>query len=152
AASTKGDPDTYWMLSVAYQKLGKTEQAATAASEALVFHPVNPEAYRQMAYAFAAAHEMDEAAVALLQGLLMTSDVSLRSDLMNLYRTAEGLNSCALKFGPGGASLNLACDQVRKSLCPASVEVVKAAIERSQWQAAKKLKQTSVRDYGCAAA
>src|SRR5262249_35664059 len=126
------------------------EQAAHAAGEALILHPVNPEAYRQMASAFAAAHQMDKAAAALFQGLLMTSDISLRSDLVNLYRTAENSSSCALNSGPGGMSLNLACDQVRKSLCPASLEVVKAAIERSQLQAAKKLKQTSVRDYGCA--
>ena len=77
----------------------------------------------------------------------MTSDVRLRADLVNLYSADPG--SCAVKSGPGGPSLNLACDAVRKSLCPASVEVVKAAIDRSRWDAAKKLKQTSLRDYGC---
>jgi tetratricopeptide (TPR) repeat protein len=148
-ASTKGDPDTYWMLSVAYQKLGKSEEAASAASEALRLHPVNPAAYRQIADVFAAVHRTDDAAMALFQGLLMTSDVRLQSDLVNLYRADP--SSCALKSGPGGPSLNLACDAVRKSLCPAAVEVLKAAIDRSRWDAAKKLKQTSLRDYGCPA-
>jgi tetratricopeptide (TPR) repeat protein len=149
AASTKGDPDAYWMLSEAYQKLGKSEQAATAATEALSLHPVNPGAYRQIADVFVAAHRTDDAAMALFQGLLMTSDVRLRSDLVNLYGTNP--SSCAVKPGPGGPSLNLACDTVRKSLCRASLEVVKAAIDRSRWDAAKKLKQTSLRDYGCPA-
>ena len=32
-ATTKGDPDAHWMLAVAYGRLGKIEQASTAAGE-----------------------------------------------------------------------------------------------------------------------
>jgi hypothetical protein len=139
------------MLAMAYQKLGRIDQASTEAGEALALHPVNPEAYRQIAKTLAAAHRTDDVAVALFQGLLMTSDLSFRSDLVNLYRTSADSNSCAIKSGPAGPTLDITCDLVRKSLCPASVEVVKAAIEASRWDAAKKLKQTSLHDYGCPA-
>jgi hypothetical protein len=139
------------MLAVAYGRLGKVEQASAEAGEALAVHPVDPVAYRQIAYAFAAAHRTDDAALALFEGLLMTSDLSLRSDLLNLYRASVDSNSCAIITGPAGPAVNPACDLVRKSLCPASVEVVKAAIETSRLDAAKKLKQTSLQDYGCPA-
>jgi tetratricopeptide (TPR) repeat protein len=151
AATTKSDPEAHWMLAVAYGRLGKVEQALAEAGEALAVHPVDPVAYRQIAYAFAAAHRMDDAAVALFEGLLMTSDLSLRSDLLKLYRASADSNSCAIIAGPAGPALNPACDLVRKSLCPASVEVVKAAMETSRLDAAKKLKQTSLQDYGCPA-
>jgi tetratricopeptide (TPR) repeat protein len=150
-AGAKGDPDAHWMLAAAYSKLGKIDQASAAAGEALSLHPVNPEAFRQIASAFAAAHRVDDAAVALFEGVMMTSDRSFMRDLLNLYRTSFDPNSCAIKAGPAGTSLNTTCDLVRKSLCPASVEVIKAAMERSRWDAAKKLKQTSLHDYGCPA-
>src|SRR5207237_4732840 len=95
-ATAKGDPDAHWMLAVAYGRLGKVEQASTAATEALALHPLNPVAYRQIAYAFTAARRMDDAAVALFEGLLMTSDLSLRSDLLNLYRASADSTSCAI--------------------------------------------------------
>jgi hypothetical protein len=139
------------MLTVAYARLGKIEEASTAATEALALHPVDAVAYRQIAYAFAAAHRMDDAAVALFEGLLMTSDLSLRSDLLNLYRASADSNSCAIVAGPSGPAVNPACDLVRKSLCPASLETLKAAIETSQLDAARKLKQTSIQNYGCPA-
>ena len=139
------------MLAVAYQKLGKTEEALTPAAKALTLHPSNPGAYRQLARIFTAAHRTNDAATALFEGLLMTSDVSLRSDLVRLYRTSADSSACALTNGPSGLSLNLACEGVRQSLCPAAVEGVRAAIDRSRQDAAKKLKETSLRDYGCPA-
>lgn len=149
-ASSKGDPDAHWLLVAAYQKLGKTAEAANAAGEAVLLHPLNAEAYQQIATAFAAVNRMDDAAFALFEGLLMTSNVSLRSDLVRLYQGSDS-SSCAIIQGPAGPSLNIACDQVRKSLCPATVEVIKAAVERSLEDAARKLKQTSLHDYGCPA-
>ena len=149
-AASKGDPDTRWLLAVAYGRLGNIEQASTAASEALALHPIDPVAYRQIAYALATADRFDDAALALFEGLFMTSDVRLRSDLLNLYRTSAAPNSCAIMNGPGGPALNQACEVVRKPLCAASVEVVKAAIETARWDAAKKLKQSSLKD-GCPA-
>jgi protein O-mannosyl-transferase len=151
AAATKGDPDAHWLLVAAYSKLGKIEEASAAAGEALALHPLNPGAYKEIAYAFASAHRMDDAAVALFEGVMMTSDRSFFPDLLNLYRTSFDSNTCAIKAGPAGPSLNTACDLVQRSLCPASVEVIKAALERSRWDAARKLKQTALRDYGCPA-
>ena len=79
-------------------------------------------------YVFAAQDRIDDAAVALIEGSLITSNPNLRSDLMDLYRNAFR-DSCAISEGPYGPALNLACGLVHKQFCTASVEVVKAAIE-----------------------
>ncbi len=138
------------MLATAYLRLGKAKEAGAAASEALALHPVNPEAYRQISYVFAAQNRIDDAAVALIEGALITSDLSLRSDLLNLYRSALS-NSCAIIAEPDGPALNLACDLVHKQFCAASVEVVKAAIENMRWDVARQQKQNSLQKYGCPA-
>lgn len=151
AATARGDPEAHWMLAAAYMRLGNEDQASAAASEALALHPVNPEAYRQISYALAAKHRIDDAAVALFEGVLITSDFSLRSDLLELYRSALGPNSCALTAGPTGPMLNPACDLVHKHLCAASVEAVKTAVETARWDVARQQKQNFLRNYGCPA-
>ena len=150
AGAAKGDPEARWMLAAAYGRLGNAEEAATAASEALKFHPVTPEGYRQISSIFAAQGRIDDAAIALIEGGLITSDLSLRSDLFDLYRGALG-NSCAMTPGPNGPTLNLACDRVHKQICAASVEAVKAAVENERWDVARQQKQDLLNKYGCPA-
>jgi tetratricopeptide (TPR) repeat protein len=148
--AAKDDPEARWMLAAAYWRLGKAEEAGAAASEALALHPVNPEAYRQISQVFAAQDRIDDAAVALTEGVLITSDFSLTLDLLDLYRIAFG-NSCAIAAGPHGPALNLACDLVHKQFCAASIEALKAAIEEERWDVARRQKQDFVHKYGCPA-
>ena len=111
---------------------------------------MTPEAYRQIAYAFAAQNRIDDAAVALIEGELITSDSSLRSYLLDLYRS-DFSSSCAITAGPNGPALNLACDLVHKQFCAASLEVVKAAMENERWDMARQEKQDFLHKYGCPA-
>jgi tetratricopeptide (TPR) repeat protein len=148
AVAAQGDPETRWMLAAAYRRLGDLGEASAAASEALALHPVNPEAYREIAYAFATQDRINDAAVALLEGWLITSDFSLQSNLLDLYRSALS-NSCAITVGPNGPALNLSCGLVDKQFCAASVEAVKAAIEEERWDVARRQKQIFLHDYGC---
>jgi tetratricopeptide (TPR) repeat protein len=150
AVAAKGDPEARCMLAAAYWRLGKAEEAGAAASEALALHPLEPEGYRQISHIFAAQHRIDDAAVALTEGVLITSDFSLRSDLLDLYRKAFS-NSCALTAGPNGPALNPACDLVHKQFCAASVEAVKAAMEAGHGDLARRQKQDFLDKYGCPA-
>ena len=136
------------MLAAAYLRLGNLGEASVAASEALALHPVNPEAYREIAYAFATQDRINDAAVALLEGWLITSDFSLQSNLLDLYRSALS-NSCAITVGPNGPAMNLTCGLVHKQFCAASVEALKAAIEEERWDVARRQKQIFMHDYGC---
>jgi tetratricopeptide (TPR) repeat protein len=148
AVAAQGDPETRWMLAAAYLRLGNLGEASVAASEALALHPVNPEAYREIAYAFATQDRINDAAVALLEGWLITSNFSLQSNLLDLYRSALS-NSCAITVGPNGPAMNLTCGLVHKQFCAASVEALKAAIEEERWDVARRQKQIFMHDYGC---
>jgi tetratricopeptide (TPR) repeat protein len=150
AVGARGDPEARWMLAVTYLRLGQAEEASAAASDALALHPANPEAYRQISSIFAAQGRIEDAAVALMEGGLITSDLSFRSDLLDLYRSVHS-NSCAITAGPNGPALNPACDLVHKPLCTASVEAVKAAVEARLWDVARQQKQNFVNKYGCPA-
>jgi tetratricopeptide (TPR) repeat protein len=150
AVGARGDPEARWMLAVTYLRLGQAEEASAAASDALALHPVNPEAYRQISSIFAAQDRIEDAAVALMEGALITSDLSFRSDLLDLYRSVHS-NSCAIFAGPNGPALNPACDLVHKPFCTASVEVVKADVEAQLWDVARQRKQDFVNKYGCPA-
>jgi tetratricopeptide (TPR) repeat protein len=150
ARADQGDPEARWMLAVAYWKLGKPEEAAAAARQALSLHPVNGVAYRQIAYVFASQNRIDDAAAALIEGAFITGDPSLKSDLRDLDRSALP-NTCAITAGPTGPAVNLDCDLVQKQFCAASVEVVKAAMEAERWDLARQEMHDFLHDYGCPA-
>jgi tetratricopeptide (TPR) repeat protein len=144
------DPEALWMEAVAYRMLGNLDGASVAAREALASHPVNPEAYRQISYVFFAQNRIDDAAVALIEGGIITGDISLRSDLLNLDGTALS-NTCAIVDGVSGPELNFACDLVKKQFCAASAEIVKTFWEEGQREEAKKQKQDFQNKFGCPA-
>jgi tetratricopeptide (TPR) repeat protein len=150
ASAAKGDPESLWMLAAAYLRLGKVAEAGAAASEALALHPVSAEGYRQISFAFTAQGRIDDAAVALMEGLLIRGDPTLKSDLLVLYSNSFA-NTCAITEGPDGPAINPSCDLVRKQFCAASVEVIKAALEGERWDEARKQKQDFLHKYGCPA-
>ena len=150
AVGAKGDPNLRWTLAAAYRRLGKAEKAVAAAREALTFHPKDPAAYREIAAIFADQDRTEDAAAALMQGSLITSDPAFRADLIVLYRGAPG-NSCALIAKPNGLALNINCDAVHKPFCTAYVETIKAALEDERWDVARQEKQEFLHKYGCPA-
>jgi tetratricopeptide (TPR) repeat protein len=150
AAAAQADPEARWMLAAVYLRLGRTEEAGRAAREALAKHPLAPQAYREIANVFVAQDRIDDAAVALIEGLLITGDDALKSDLLHLYGSAL-TNTCALIAGPEGPALNPACEMVHQQFCAASVEAVKAAMESESWDVARQRKKRYLHDYGCPA-
>ncbi len=148
--AASGDPEADWMLAAVCWRLGNAKEADVAAGEALALHPAKAEGYRQIALGYANEGRMDEAALALMEGGLITSDPGLRSDLLDLYRTAFG-NSCAITTGPNGPTFNLSCDLVHKQFCAASVEVVETVMDAGRMDQARKQKQDLIQKYGCPA-
>ncbi len=145
-----GDPEADWMLAAVCWRLGNAKEADAAATEALALHPAKAEGYRQLALGFAAEGRMDDAAFALMEGGLITADPGLRSDLLDLYRSAFG-NTCAITEGPNGPTFNLSCDFVHKQFCAASVELLKTVRDEGLRDQARKQKQDLLEKYGCPA-
>jgi hypothetical protein len=91
----------------------------------------------------------DEAAVVLVEGAFITSDHSLRQDLVELYQRTMKPGSCALVPGPRGLALNPACPIVHAHLCAAEAGVVKTLTDTDQASLAQTRRQTFVEEFGC---
>src|SRR5207244_2498280 len=99
------------------------------------------ESYRQMAEASLAAGDGDAAAIALMTGLLITSNVGVREDLMSLYQSGLDVNHCAIATGPNGPVMNPACELVHRHVCAASVSVVDAYVRKGRRDQAQSQRQ-----------
>ena len=149
AVLSSGEAESYRLLSAAYLGLGDADQAFQAASEALARDPLNPDAYRQLANVLLASHRGDDATIALMKGMLITSNLGLREELLNLYRNGADPKGCAIVQGPNGPAINPACETVRRHLCAASVDTIKVRLQTGTRDLAEARIKTFVRDYGC---
>ncbi|MCX6631662.1 MAG: DUF1736 domain-containing protein [Candidatus Solibacter sp.] len=143
-------PDAYLHLSMAYQRLGGMAGALRAAREAQRLAPLDFRMYRRRADLFLIRQQGDDAAVALIEGMLITSDLSLRSDLVRLYGSSTDPANCTLVPDPAGPAINQQCGIVREHMCAAAPGVLMALIDTGRRQEALETKQTFFDDYQCA--
>ena len=129
--------EAYRLLSAAYLRLGDTSTAAAAANRARSLDPLNPRGYRQSAEVHLANGNGEAAAIALMEGFLITSDSSLREDLVSLYRSGLDTKGCAVAPGANGPMMNPSCETVHRHICAASAGL------------APKQKERVARDFGC---
>jgi tetratricopeptide (TPR) repeat protein len=130
-------------------RLEDRECALSKAGEALALDPLAAESYGQMAAALAAVDRLDEAAVLLMEGGLLTGNARLRQGLVNLYREGLDPQSCALL--PGGTSLNPSCAIVHRHLCAGSLGAIRVLEGAGQTESARKMKASAVQEFGCPA-
>jgi tetratricopeptide (TPR) repeat protein len=107
-------------ISAVELRLGDVSQALERATTAQRMEPAAVESYRRLSAAYLAAGRADDAAVALVEGTLVTSDVGLRRQLMDLYRGGLDTEGCATKPGPYGPAMNPSCGMVRRHMCLAA--------------------------------
>jgi hypothetical protein len=141
--------DAYLLLSTAYLSAGETAKAQDAASHARGIDPLSPQLYRAMADTAASDGKMDDAAVALIEGSFVTSDKTLRQDLVELYRRAMDPRSCVLIAGPNGPAINPSCATVHAHVCAASAYVVRTLAAAQQRDLAQTRKTMFVQQFGC---
>jgi hypothetical protein len=123
-----------------------------AAAAALELDPLNAQRYWQLATAYLADSRADEAAVALMRGALATSDMSLRQDLLSLYRQGLDSKGCATVPGPNGPAINPSCEIVRRHTCAAAAATIPLYLRAGRRDLAQLLKDSVSRDFGCPAA
>lgn len=121
----EGNAEVYQFLSLAHLRTGELPEAVNAARRALALHPAAAESFRQIFYSLASGGKLDEAAVALFEGLFVTSDTSLMPDLVNVYRNLDK-DGCAVVNSPNGPVANPACPLVKKHMCEAGTAVLQA--------------------------
>ena len=140
--------DAYTWLSMAYLRSGDAADAVDAAAHARALNPASPPLYRQLAKIALSAGRVDEAAALYVEGAFVTSDGSLRKDLLDLYQRM-GPGTCALKPGPRGPAINPACTMVHSHLCAAAAGTIGTLQRTDQMQMAQARKKMFVEEFGC---
>jgi tetratricopeptide (TPR) repeat protein len=138
-------------ISDARLKLNDPSKALEAAASALELDPLNAETYRQLSTAFLANGQADEAAVVLVEGTIVTSDLSLRRDLLSLYQQGLDSKGCATVPGPKGPAFNPSCEIVRTHTCAAVAATIPLYLRIQRRDLAEQLKNSAARDFGCPA-
>jgi tetratricopeptide (TPR) repeat protein len=144
--------DAQELLGSAYLRIGDTEKAWQAVQEAQRLEPFKSVLYRQMADVLMASGRVDDAAVALVEGSLVTSDPALRERLLYLYRSGLDSSGCALVSGPNGPAINPQCNIVRRHLCRAAPGALRTLAGAGRTDVVRALSASLVRDSGCSAA
>ena len=69
-----------------------------------------------------------EAAAALMEGVVVTTDIGLRNELLRLYQSGVDTMGCATMPVQGNTALNPSCPIVQRHLCAAAV-----GIDAEEW-------------------
>jgi tetratricopeptide (TPR) repeat protein len=146
-----GYPELYRELSLTWLRLSDLQKAFDAAVYARALAPTDPTIYLRMADILLAADRKEEAAVALVEGLMLTGDRNVMEALRNLYRSGLGPKGCAITQSANGPSLNAACESVHRHLCVAPADMMRAYLQMRRPEPAAHLKTTALIDYGCPA-
>ncbi|MEO8370660.1 MAG: hypothetical protein ABI806_15865 [Candidatus Solibacter sp.] len=150
-----GDPERFGPLlqqiAEVHRRLGNTGAALDAALEARRRDSVNPETHRQVARTLAGEGRMDEAAAALMEGVIMTADDVLRQELLGMYTGGLDRLGCATMEVQGHKALNPGCETVRRHLCAAAVGTMRLRVETGRQDLSDAMRQTALTDFHCKA-
>jgi protein O-mannosyl-transferase len=111
-------------ISTVELRLGDVPRALERAITAQRLDPAAAESYRHLSAAYLAAGRADDAAVALVEGALVTSDLGLRQQLMDLYRSGLDSQGCATTPGRYGPAMNPSCAIVHRHMCMAATQAL----------------------------
>jgi hypothetical protein len=130
-------------------RLNDIPGAVEAGRNAQQLDPTNGESYGQLASALLAAGRTDEAAVTLVEGTLVTSDQSLRQDLLKLYQGGLDTKGCAVMAGPYGPAINPHCDIVRQHVCAAAADATTLYMRMGRADLVEQTKRQLAESFAC---
>jgi hypothetical protein len=108
-------------------RLGDFQTALDAATYAQVLDPEQQRIYLALSYILLSEGRKDEAAIPLLEGLLVSGSPAtpeFLEPLQDLYRAGLDPKGCAFVQGPRGQAINASCEPVHDQLCRASADLV----------------------------
>jgi tetratricopeptide (TPR) repeat protein len=108
------------LVSNAYRHLGQAQRSLDLAQRGISIQPFSPAAYRDLTAALLNVNRLDDAAVELMTGFMVTGDEELRRALIELYQNGLDAAGCATTISGGRTSLNGSCELVRRHLCAAA--------------------------------
>jgi len=135
-----GSSKLYESLGLSYMRLQRFQDALDSFLEMRRFAPSSPEAYIRLAEAYEAAGRLDQAAIALLQLLVVepTREVA-RIKVVDLYRRLDP-QGCALDWIAGRWTINVNCPLVHRDLCTAYDGVEQVHRDAKRFEAARQIR------------
>jgi tetratricopeptide (TPR) repeat protein len=146
-----GNHEIYWNLGLSLMRLGNHDEALHAYLYMRHLSPTNPDAYLSIASVHITAGRNEEAAIALLQALLLDSNrqEALRL-LVELYRQIDK-EGCAVLFAPSRPvpQLNADCPLVRHHICIAYANLSQIFLQARQTGLANQTRASALENYKC---
>ena len=105
----------------------------------------------EMAQALAPQNRKDEAALALVEGVLVSGSQNLLPRLAVLYKYGVDPEGCGISQTVGGAMLNNQCAVVHRELCEGSAELVRLYRQGLRPDAEATMRSRAVEQFGCPA-
>jgi tetratricopeptide (TPR) repeat protein len=119
-----GFPLLYANLATTYLRLGNFREAYEAATHARLLNPNVVEPYLLISQALAPQGRKEEAAQALVEGVLVSGEQGLLNPLAVLYKYGVDPKGCAITHTAGGLLLDNQCAKVHQELCEGSAELI----------------------------
>jgi tetratricopeptide (TPR) repeat protein len=146
-----GVPTVYTNVATTQLRLGNYKEAYDAAIYARMLDPDLPDSYLLMAQALAPLNRKDEAALALVEGVLVSGSQNFLTPLGVLYKYGVDPEGCGIKQTRSGAMLNNQCAAVHKEICAASAELIGLYKQNLHADSAAAVKSRAVEQFSCAA-
>lgn len=145
------NPNIYQNLGRVYTRLGRHRDALDAYRYMRRLAPTSPDAYLGIASAYRAAGQLDDAAIALVQALLIESGrTDALHEVADVYRRIDR-DGCALIQTPSGLKVNIDCPIARRHTCAALMGLAQTFVEARQYQRADQAMR-ALQTYKCPAA
>ena len=147
---TIGAPQMYYGIAMSYLRLGRYHDAYDAAAYVEKLSPRYVGAYDVMSQALLAVNRREDAAVTLLEGLVVTGgDKHLIPLLQQAYDRSLDPQGCAIMQTEDGLSLNGKCQIVHNDLCKASAQLIRGALEEQHRGLAGQIRNQAINQFGC---
>lgn len=144
-----GNHEIYWNLGLSLLRMGRYEEALEAYQYMRHLAFANPDAYLSIASVQLSLGRLEEAAISLIQTLLLDNSrqESLRL-LADLYRQIDR-EGCAVVLAQGQPRLNVDCRIVARHMCEAYRGLVDVFVKAKQYGLARDTRNTAVQQYKC---
>ncbi len=144
-----GNHEIYWNLGLSYMRMSQYAPALKAYFAMRHLAPTNPDAYLSIASVYLSNGHPEEAAISLLQALLLDSNRSEALHLLtDIYRQNDP-NGCAVIMSQGQPRLNSDCPIVHNHICTAYSGLVQVFFEAKLFDLVKQTRQTALQNYHC---
>jgi hypothetical protein len=148
--SARDESDAYLLLATATAHLSDPAGAISAARASRDRQPFESKAYRTEASALIGSGRVNEAAVTMMTGFMVTGDAGLRTAVIGLYAAGLDPEGCASRQNDRGQTvLNEKCGVVHQHLCAASEAAAGIYDRAGRPELAAAARQNAVSQFAC---